>query len=96
MDIAGPKCRIETVHGPEKIRLRRDDEFALVKEAHKSEKDGEILATITFPEILDCLKAGAEVSIDDGKIGRPSRLGEAGQGEIDSLSRSGRGRAIET
>ncbi len=69
MDIAGPKCRIETVHGPEKIRLRRGDEFALVKEAHKRDKDGEILATITFPEILDGLKVGAEVSIDDGKIG---------------------------
>ena len=68
MDIAGPKCRIETVHGPEKIRLRRGDEFALVKETHKHDKDGEILATITFPEILDGLKVGAEVSIDDGKI----------------------------
>ena len=72
MDIAGPKCRIETVHGPEKIRLRRGDEFALVKEAHKNDKDGEILATITFPEILDSLKVGAEVSIDDGKIGAES------------------------
>ena len=69
MDIAGPKCGIETLQGPEKIRLRRGDEFALVKEAHKRDKDGEILATITFPEILDSLKVGAEVSIDDGKIG---------------------------
>lgn len=69
MDIAGPKCRIETVHGPEKIRLRRGDEFTLVKEPHNSDKDGDIFATITFPEILDTLKAGAEVSINDGKIG---------------------------
>lgn len=68
MDIAGPKCRIETVHGPEKIRLRRGDAFTLVKATHKSDKDGEILATITFPEILDSLEVGAEVSIDDGKI----------------------------
>ena len=72
MDIAGPKCRIETVHGPEKTRLRRGDEFIIVKVAHKNHKshnDGEIVATITFPEILDSLKVGAEVSIDDGKIG---------------------------
>jgi pyruvate kinase len=69
MDIAGPKCRIETLQGPEKIRVRRGDEFTLIKEAHKSDKDDEILATITFPEILDRLTVGAEVSIDDGKIG---------------------------
>ena len=81
MDIAGPKCRIETVQGPERIRLRRGDEFALVREAHKSDKDGEILATITFPEILDSLSVGPEVSINDGKIGarvvsvKPNKVG---------------------
>jgi len=82
MDIAGPKCRIETVHGPDKIRLRRGDEFALVKEAHKSDKDGEILATITFPEILDSLKVGSEVSINDGKIGARVVSVKAGKVEL--------------
>jgi pyruvate kinase len=68
MDIAGPKCRIETVHGPEKIRLRRGETFSLVKEAHEIAGAAEIVATITFPEILDSLAVGEEVSIDDGKI----------------------------
>ena len=68
MDIAGPKCRIETVHGPEKIRLRRGETFSLVKEAHQIAGAAEIVATISFPEILDGLTVGAEVSIDDGKI----------------------------
>ena len=80
MDIAGPKCRIESLLGPEKIRLRRGDAFALVKEARKSDKDDEILATITFPEILDSLEVGAEVSIDDGKIG--ARVVSAKPGEV--------------
>jgi pyruvate kinase len=60
MDIAGPMSNRDSPRS-EKIRLRRGDEFTLVKEAHKSDKDGEILATITFPEILDTLKPGAEV-----------------------------------
>ena len=68
MDIAGPKCRIETVHGPEKICLRRGETFSLVKEAHQIAGAAEIVATISFPEILDGLTVGAEVSIDDGKI----------------------------
>ena len=68
MDIAGPKCRIAAVRAPDDQRLQRGDRFALVKTL-ESARGAEISATITFPEILDDLKPGEEVWINDGKIG---------------------------
>jgi pyruvate kinase len=69
MDIAGPKCRIEKVEGPHNARLFRGDTLVLVKSVDARTSADEITATISFPEILDTLKVGAEVWINDGKIG---------------------------
>ncbi len=68
MDIAGPKCRIEAVRAADEQRLHRGDRFALVKNLEAA-RAGDVSATISFPEILDTLQPGAEVWINDGKIG---------------------------
>jgi pyruvate kinase len=67
MDIAGPKCRIETVdrHGK---RLFRGDRFRLMAEPVRKHRKMPSI-TITFPEIVTRLQAGLLVWIDDGKIG---------------------------
>tara|TARA_R110002020_G_scaffold244098_1_gene457637 strand:- start:6352 stop:7872 length:1521 start_codon:yes stop_codon:yes gene_type:complete len=72
MDIAGPKCRIETVDQPGK-RLFRGDRFRLMARPEGKRPDDKPrrmpTITITFPEIVLKLQPGLQVWIDDGKIG---------------------------
>jgi pyruvate kinase len=81
MDIGGPKCRIETVHAADKIRLLRGDRIVMVREMANATAADLVIATITFPEILAELSAGKEVWINDGKIG--TRVVAASAGRID-------------
>ncbi|MCC0030501.1 MAG: pyruvate kinase [Brucellaceae bacterium] len=75
MDIAGPKCRIETVETAGRHRIFRGDRFQLL--ANPPEPENALPAiTITFPEIIGRLQPGMYVWIDDGKIG--ARVVEAG------------------
>lgn len=68
MDIAGPKCRIESITPPKAKRLFRGDRFRLL--ARPPATPGRLPAiTITFPEIAARLQPGLQVWIDDGKIG---------------------------
>ncbi len=67
MDLGGPKVRIEKVSTDAKIRLLRGDSFVLTDAF--SEKPDLIEATLSYPELLDYLVPGAEVWINDGKIG---------------------------
>jgi pyruvate kinase len=67
MDLGGPKVRIEKVSTDKKIRLLRGDDFVLTDVISK--KTGPIEATLSYPELLDRLSTGAEVWINDGKIG---------------------------
>ncbi|MDP2121628.1 MAG: pyruvate kinase [Hoeflea sp.] len=67
MDIAGPKCRIESVDRPG-TRLFRGDRFRLMTEPGRSHKKMPSI-TITFPDIITRLHSGLQVWIDDGKIG---------------------------
>ena len=67
MDIAGPKCRIESVDGADR-RLFRGDRFELLT-AHRPAPGGLASITITFPDIVARLQPGLQVWIDDGKIG---------------------------
>lgn len=69
MDLGGPKCRIETVHAVDKLRLHRGDRFVLVRAMADAAATDPVIATINFPEILDSLVIGAEVWINDGKLG---------------------------
>ena len=68
MDIAGPKCRIETSHVKNNARLYRGDQIVLVKDFDDASVHDKAIATITFPDILHALEPGAEVWINDGKI----------------------------
>lgn len=68
MDIAGPKCRIESISPGKTGRLFRGDRFMLM--ATPARKPGPLPAiTITFPHIVARLLPGLQVWIDDGKIG---------------------------
>jgi pyruvate kinase len=80
MDLGGPKCRVERVRAPEKFRIRRGDRLALV--ARLDGKTGEPIAfTINFPQILDQLVLGADVSFDDGKA--VGQVVDVGEGEVE-------------
>ncbi|WP_193176347.1 pyruvate kinase [Oricola nitratireducens] len=79
MDIAGPKCRIETIDFAGRKRLFRGDRFRLLSTPDGS-RDGLPAITITFPHIIAKLQPGTLVWIDDGKIG--ARVTEAGDNGI--------------
>ena len=67
MDLGGPKVRLEKLSQESKRRLFRGDAFVLT-DAFSGE--GELLeATLSYPDLLDQLTPGAEVWINDGKIG---------------------------
>ena len=69
MDIAGPKCRMAEIIAPRKTRVRRGDKLTLAAETPAQLRAGEIVIRMSLPEILDQLKVGARVFLDDGRIG---------------------------
>ncbi len=79
MDIAGPKCRVAVVRAPEKFRAHRGDR--LIMAARLDRVDSPIAFTPTFPQIIDQLELGAEVWINDGKIG--ARVVSKARGQVD-------------
>jgi pyruvate kinase len=69
MDVAGPKLRIEAVRAPEKCRLSVGDRLRIVAELPG--RGAGVAATLNFPQVVSQLRAGAEISFDDGKaVGR--------------------------
>jgi pyruvate kinase len=68
MDLSGPKCRIEQLRAPEKLRLHRGDRFAFVTSL-EARTPGPVAVRPSFPETVRQLGPGAEVWINDGKIG---------------------------
>ena len=91
MDIAGPKCRIETAHSSSGDRLRRGDRLVLVKKLGDAHASDTVIATISFPDILKSLEPGAEVWIDDGKIGAHVISNDAGRVVLEIFSARGKG-----
>ncbi len=81
MDIGGPKCRIETIHAADKVRLHRGDRIAMVGDLSRATAADKVIATITFPEILAELALDQKVWINDGKIG--TRVTAAADGRVD-------------
>lgn len=59
-DLSGPKIRVASINSINAIN--KGDKIVLSKDPQKN------AITITFPEIIDCLKVGHRVYIDDGKI----------------------------
>jgi pyruvate kinase len=91
MDIAGPKCRVETVHLASDDRLHRGDRLVLVKGLGNAHKSDGTIATISFPDLLDLLEPDAEVWIDDGKIGAHVVSNESGRVLLEVFSARGKG-----
>ncbi len=94
MDVAGPKCRIETVHVSNTARLSRGDRIVLVKKFADARKPDAAIATISFPYILNNLQIGAEVWIDDGKIGTHVISNRKGRAELEIFSARAKGERL--
>jgi pyruvate kinase len=70
MDLEGPKCRIGTVRCAKgKERLGRGDHFLLRAAPGGKPKEPPVRATLTLPGVIERLKAGDSVFVDDGKLG---------------------------
>ena len=67
MDLPGPKCRIETLSPEKPDRVHVGDRLRLTVAPRKA-VSGVPSLTISFPEVVERLRPGAEVWIDDGKI----------------------------
>lgn len=94
MDLGGPKCRIATVHAADKLRLKRADRFVLVRSMADATASDLVIATITFPDILNCLKPGAEVWINDGKLGTRVIAVAPGRVALEVISARGKGERL--
>jgi pyruvate kinase len=94
MDIAGPKCRVEAVCAPEKFRLHRGDRLNIVAKLDPSEKEL-IAVRPTFPQIIDQLDVGAEVWINDGKIGARVIDKAKGRAELEVFSARMKGERLK-
>ena len=95
MDIAGPKCRIQTVKAPPKTRLVRGDRVALVDELKEDAKEP-IAFALNTPEIVDQLELGADVFIDDGKAAARVVAKTPGRAEIEVYAAREKGVRLKT
>jgi pyruvate kinase len=95
MDIGGPKCRIETVHAADRVRLFRGNRIAMVRALRDALDSDAVIATISFPVILDRLEIDSEVWINDGHIG--TRVIERGPGraELEVFSARAKGERLK-
>jgi pyruvate kinase len=94
MDIGGPKCRVETVHASGKARLFRGDRIAMVREMANANAADDIIITVTFPEVLDQLRSGNEVWINDGKIGTRVASADGRRIELEVISARTKGEKL--
>jgi len=70
MDLGGPKARTGRVLLPEpKRRLFVGDRFLLTEEAPRNRQHGSVQVECQLPEVVGQLRVGAEIWIDEGKLG---------------------------
>lgn len=94
MDIAGPKCRIEALRAPDKLRLFRGDRFFFVAALDPLAK-GPVAIRPSFPEVVGQLAIGAEVWINDGKIGARVASRIEGGVELEVFSARAKGERLK-
>ena len=94
MDIAGPKCRIAAVRAPEKFRLHRGDRLTIERRLDPR-TTRRIAISLSFPQIVDQLVVGAEVFIDDGKVGARVVETSADRVEIEVFSAAPKGARLK-
>ncbi len=69
MDLTGPRIRTAVVASPGGRRLKVGDRFILTTGQPKSSHKFPFQASCTLPDVLNQVKVGAEVWVDEGKIG---------------------------
>lgn len=94
MDLGGPKVRITSVHPAGKVRLCRGDRFELTAEAKQSRGTG-VRATVSHIEIVQALKPGSVVWVNDGKIGARAVRTSPGRAELEVFSARDRGERLK-
>jgi pyruvate kinase len=84
MDIAGPKLRVEDVRAPDKYRLHPGERPKLT--SRLGQGSGKAVFTLNYPQVVEQLRVGAEVCLDDGKArGRIIAVDETGA-EIEIIA----------
>ena len=94
MDVAGQKARIETAHVSNNSRPHRGDRMVFVKDFREAGASDTAIATVSLPEILESLRPGAEVWIDDGKIGARVLSNHPGRVVLEITSARSKGQRL--
>ena len=94
MDIAGPKCRVEKLRAPLKYRAHKGDRLVLVADLD-AQREGRIAVEPSFPEIIDQLEIGAQLWINDGKIGARVVSATKGVAEIEVFCARAKGERLK-
>lgn len=92
-DLAGPKVRTLEVHVRHDARVCVGDRIALVRSLRDA-KRGEPAITCTIPAILDHLRDGDPMWIDDGKIGCVVERADPSRAELRITEASERGNRL--
>ncbi len=94
MDVAGPKCRIESVRAPIKYRAHVGDRLMLLADPDAS-PFVKIAIKPSFPEVVDQLEVGAAIWINDGKIGARVVARAPGEAEIEIVAAKAKGARLK-
>ena len=94
MDIAGPKCRVEKLRAPQKYRAHKGDHLLLLADLDTQPR-GRVAIEPSFPEIIDQLEIGAQLWINDGKIGARVVAKAKGEAEIEVFGARGKGERLK-
>jgi pyruvate kinase len=94
MDIAGPKCRVEKVRAPQKYRAHKGDHLLLLADL-EAQPNGRIAIEPSFPQIIDQLEIGAQLWINDGKIGARVVAKSKSEAEIEVFSARSKGERLK-
>lgn len=93
MDLGGPKVRITSVEPAGKVRVRRGDRFDLTAAPRRSGGSG-VRATVSHVEIVQALRPGSVVWINDGKIGARTVRTSPGRATLEVFSARDRGERL--
>ena len=95
MDLAGPKCRIETVHSAGNARIYRGDKIAFVTDLRNAFASDRAIVTLSLPSVLGQLNPGHEVWINDGRIGTRVLSVKQGRVEVETFAVREKGQRLQ-
>jgi len=94
MDLSGPKVRITAVTPEGKVRVHRGDRFELTAASRPAGWTG-VMATVSHVEIVQALKPGSVVWINDGRIGARTVRTSSGRALLEVFSARDRGERLK-